>query len=216
MAGADTRNIALVGHGGAGKTTLTEAILFATKMVSRQGTIGDKNTVSDFADDEKERGHSIDCTVLHGDWKGKHLNVLDTPGYPDFVGQALRCLDVVDCALIGHELQRLRLNASEHRSTAALRNIGVRFLADDVFIAPAAMTKQSAEVRLSSTRQEKRRLGSQSLGCDFLKPIDGGIIAVHVISDLRCSHRLAHRHRWTSNGVTSQVDDVNCGYVFGH
>ena len=55
MAGNDTRNIALVGHGRSGKTTLGEAALFAAKAVSRQGTIGDKNTVSDFADHERER-----------------------------------------------------------------------------------------------------------------------------------------------------------------
>ncbi|MCK6460360.1 MAG: elongation factor G [Planctomycetes bacterium] len=100
MAGNDTRNIALVGHGRSGKTTLAEAILFAAKVVSRQGTIGDKNTVSDFTDDERERGHSIDAALLHAPWKGKDLNITDAPGYPDFVGQALRGLDAADCAIV--------------------------------------------------------------------------------------------------------------------
>jgi len=100
MAGNDTRNIALVGHGRSGKTTLGEAILFAAKAVSRQGTIADKNTVADFADDERERGHSIDASLLHAKWKGKDFNILDAPGYPDFVGQALRGLDAADCAVI--------------------------------------------------------------------------------------------------------------------
>jgi elongation factor G len=100
MAGNDTRNIALVGHGRSGKTTLAEAILFAAKVVSRQGTIGDKNTASDFTDDERERGHSIDAALLHAPWKGKELNITDAPGYPDFVGQALRGLDAADCAVV--------------------------------------------------------------------------------------------------------------------
>ncbi len=99
-ASSDVRNVALVGHGGAGKTTLTEAILFCAKATSRQGTVGDKNTVSDFAEDEKERGHSIDSALLYADWKGKTFNLIDTPGYPDFVGQALRALDAADCAVL--------------------------------------------------------------------------------------------------------------------
>ncbi len=100
MAGNDIRNIALVGHGRSGKTTLAEAILFAAKVVSRQGTVGDQNTVSDFTDDERERGHSIDAALLHAPWKGKDINITDAPGYPDFVGQALRGLDAADCAVI--------------------------------------------------------------------------------------------------------------------
>jgi len=100
MAAGDIRNIALVGHGGAGKTTLSEAILFACGATSRQGKVDEKNTVSDFADDEKERGHSIDLSLLHADHKGKRFQVADTPGYPDFVGQALRGLDGADLAVV--------------------------------------------------------------------------------------------------------------------
>ncbi|MHC4937600.1 MAG: elongation factor G [Planctomycetota bacterium] len=100
MAGKDTRNIAFVGHGGAGKTSLCEAFLFAAKAVNRQGTVGDKNTVSDFTEDEKERGHSIEIGVMHCDWKGKYFQLLDAPGYPDFQGQAIRALDGADLAVV--------------------------------------------------------------------------------------------------------------------
>jgi len=100
MAGADTRNIAFVGHGGAGKTSLCEAILFAAGAVSRQGKVADKNTVSDSTDDEHERGHSIEIGVLHCDWKGKDFHLLDAPGYPDFQGQAIRALDGADLAVV--------------------------------------------------------------------------------------------------------------------
>ncbi len=100
MAGGDTRNIVLVGHGGAGKTTLAEAIVFTCGTTSRQGKVGEKNTVSDFADDERDRGHSIDMAVLHATHKGKLFQLVDTPGYPDFVGQAFRGLDAGDIAVV--------------------------------------------------------------------------------------------------------------------
>ncbi|MEM8886091.1 MAG: elongation factor G [Planctomycetota bacterium] len=100
MAGANTRNIAFVGHGGAGKTSLCEAFLSASGVVSRQGRVGDKNTVSDFLEDEKERGHSLEIGVMHCDWKGKDFHLLDAPGYPDFQGQAIRALDGADLAVV--------------------------------------------------------------------------------------------------------------------
>jgi len=100
MPAESTRNIALVGHGGAGKTTLAEAILFACGMVTRRGRVLEGNTVSDFADDEKESGHSIETSLLYADWKDRTFQIADTPGYPDFVGQALRGLDAADCALV--------------------------------------------------------------------------------------------------------------------
>jgi len=100
MPAESTRNIALVGHGGAGKTTLAEAILFSCKMVTRQGRVSEGNTVSDFADDEKESGHSIETSLLHAGWKDHSFQIADTPGYPDFVGQALRGLDAADCAVV--------------------------------------------------------------------------------------------------------------------
>ncbi len=97
---ADIRNIALLGHAGAGKTTLADAILHAAGTIGHIGDVEKGSTVSDFTDEEKERGHSIYCTALYTDHDGKHINVLDTPGFPDFIGHAFQALSAVETAAI--------------------------------------------------------------------------------------------------------------------
>jgi elongation factor G len=96
----DIRNIALVGHGAAGKTSLADTLLFEAKAVDRRGSVDDGTSVSDYDDEEHKRHFSIDTSVLNMEHKGKHFNVLDTPGYPDFVGSALGALSAVETALI--------------------------------------------------------------------------------------------------------------------
>lgn len=96
----DIRNIALVGHGAAGKTSLADALLFQAKAVERKGSVDDGSSVSDFDEEEKKRKFSIDSSVLHLDYKGKRINLIDTPGYPDFVGGALGALDAVETVAI--------------------------------------------------------------------------------------------------------------------
>lgn len=96
----DIRNIALVGHGAAGKTTLAEAMLFKAKAISRLGSVKDGTTTSDFDQDEKERNHSIDTAVLHLSWMGAEVNLLDTPGYPDFIGEAVAAIGSVGAVLV--------------------------------------------------------------------------------------------------------------------
>src|SRR5436190_13975083 len=96
----DIRNVALVGHGGIGKTTLADALLFHAKAVDRKGSVDDGSSISDFDEEEKKRKFSIDTSVLHLDHKGKRVHLLDTPGYPDFVGAALMALGAVENALI--------------------------------------------------------------------------------------------------------------------
>src|SRR5205807_6747812 len=96
----DIRNIALVGHGAAGKTSLADALLFKAKAVDRRGSVDDGTSVSDYDDEEKKRHFSIDTSILHFEHKGKFFNLLDTPGYPDFVGAALEALDPVETAAI--------------------------------------------------------------------------------------------------------------------
>src|SRR4051794_35031736 len=96
----DIRNLAIVGHGAAGKTSLADALLFRAKTVDRQGSVDDGTSVSDYDDEEKKRHFSIDTSILHMEDKGKRINLLDTPGYPDFVGSALEALGAVENALI--------------------------------------------------------------------------------------------------------------------
>ena len=96
----DIRNIALVGHGAAGKTSLADALLFQAKAVSRRGSGEDDTSVSDYDEEEHKRRFSIDTSLLHLDYKGKRIHLLDTPGYPDFVGAALEALPAVETAVL--------------------------------------------------------------------------------------------------------------------
>jgi elongation factor G len=96
----DVVNIALVGHGAAGKTSLADALLFKAGAVDRRGSVDEGTSMSDYDEEEKKRHFSIDTSVLYVEHKGKHLHILDTPGYPDFVGAALEGLDPVETALI--------------------------------------------------------------------------------------------------------------------
>jgi len=93
------RNIALVGHQGAGKTTLAEAMLFDAGAVPRMGNVEDGSTVSDYHPAEKERGMSVFTSLLNVEWEGHKINILDTPGYADFVGETLAALRVADTAV---------------------------------------------------------------------------------------------------------------------
>lgn len=94
------RNIALAGHGASGKTSLAEAFLFSMGEVNRIGNIEAGTTVSDYNPDEIERQISISSSILHGDWKDCKINILDTPGYSDFVGEVLGAIQVVDTVIL--------------------------------------------------------------------------------------------------------------------
>lgn len=94
------RNIVLLGHGGSGKTTLTEAMLYTAGKLSRLGKVENGNTVSDFDPEEIKRRFSIRTSLLPVEWKSHKLNLLDTPGYFDFVGAVKEAISVADGALI--------------------------------------------------------------------------------------------------------------------
>ena len=93
------RNVALVGHGGSGKTSLAEALLFVAGATTRQGSVDDGTTILDFEPEEVDRKISLGISVASVDWNGHRINLIDTPGYADFSGEARSALHAADLAL---------------------------------------------------------------------------------------------------------------------
>jgi elongation factor G len=93
------RNVAVVGHQGAGKTTLVEALLFASGATNRMGSVEDGNTVTDFDEEEHRRGQSVSLALAPVEWSDHKINLLDAPGYADFLGDVCAALEVADVAL---------------------------------------------------------------------------------------------------------------------
>ncbi len=97
---SEIRNLALVGHRGTGKTTFTEVILSEAGLISEPGSVDDGSAASDFTEEEQEKGYSIFNSYFNFSWKNTHFNLIDTPGYIDFRGEAASALSMVEGALI--------------------------------------------------------------------------------------------------------------------
>ena len=102
---SDIRSIVLIGHGGSGKATLADAMLHAAKATGRLGSVDDGTSMMDYSDIEKERKHSVDPAAVHFDHAGKTIDLIDSPGYPDFIGGAI-------CSLAGADVAVLVISAS--------------------------------------------------------------------------------------------------------
>jgi len=102
---SDIRSIVLIGHGGSGKTSLAEAMLHAAKATGRLGSVDDGTSMMDYSDIEKERNHSVDPAAAHFEHAGKTVDLIDSPGYPDFIGGAI-------CSLAGADVAVLVISAS--------------------------------------------------------------------------------------------------------
>src|SRR5512136_2234893 len=94
------RNVCLIGHGGAGKTSLTEALLFSAGSTTRLGKVEEGNTLSDYHPDEIDRQISINTALLFTEWKSCKINIIDTPGYTDFTGEVKASVRVADTAIV--------------------------------------------------------------------------------------------------------------------
>ncbi len=96
----DIRNVALAGHGASGKTSLADALLFAAGATNRKGSVDDGTSALDVDEEEKRRHFTIDCHLGHLAWDGKQVHLIDTPGYPDFIGNALSALAAVENVVV--------------------------------------------------------------------------------------------------------------------
>src|SRR5437764_11723237 len=134
----DIRNVALLGHGASGKTSLADALLFKAGAVDRKGSPDEGSSVSDYDDEEKKRHFSIDASLLHLEHNGKQVHLIDAPGYPDFVGAALEALAAVENALIvisapnGIEVSTRRLFAEAGRRGLARMLVINKMDADNI------------------------------------------------------------------------------------
>ena len=96
----EIRNVVLLGHGGSGKTSLVEAMLYVSGATNRMGKVTESNTVSDFDKEEQKRGFSISTSLIPIEWEKAKINILDTPGYFDFVGEVEEAVSAADAAVI--------------------------------------------------------------------------------------------------------------------
>ena len=99
------RNIALLGHAGAGKTTIAESLLFTSGAINRKGSIEEHNSASDYNEIEQERNSSLFATPLFAEWNDVKINFIDTPGYNDYIGELIADVSVVDTAVIAINAQ---------------------------------------------------------------------------------------------------------------
>ncbi|MCH8272242.1 MAG: elongation factor G [Candidatus Marinimicrobia bacterium] len=121
----DIRNLSLIGHSGAGKTTLTEAMLFTAGAINRQGNVDEGTTTSDYRNDEKERKISIQTSLNQFEFGNNKLNVLDTPGYSDFAGEVKSALRISDMAIIiVHAVAGIEVGTEQAWEFAKERNLG--------------------------------------------------------------------------------------------
>ena len=96
----EIKNLALIGSTKSGKTTLAETMMFEGGVIERRGTVEEKNTISDYHEIEYDRGNSVYATSLHTEWRGTKLNIIDTPGFDDFIGEVVSSMRVADTCIM--------------------------------------------------------------------------------------------------------------------
>jgi elongation factor G len=149
---AQIRNVALIAHHGVGKTSLAEAMLFLSKATNRIGRISDGTTMLDYAADEIQRQITINLSLAQFEWAGHKINLLDTPGYPDFVGDVHSALRVADAALLV-----LRANTGVEVGTEVVWEI-VKHEKTPVLLVVNMMDKEHADFG-AAVRSAHDRLG---------------------------------------------------------
>jgi elongation factor G len=150
----EIRNVGMVGHGGVGKTSLVEAILYDVGVTTRLGRVDDGTTTSDYTDDEIQRKTSIGASLLHLEWKNHKVNLIDMPGYADFIGEVVGGLRVAETALI-----LLSAQAGVEVGTEQVWNIAQKYSIARAFFVNK-MEKEHADFE-KTVKQAKECFGHQ-------------------------------------------------------
>ena len=194
---SEIRNIALLGNGGSGKTTLTESLLFEAGIITRRGKVAQKNTVSDYFPVEQEYGYSVFSTVFHTEWKGKKLNFIDCPGSDDFVGSAITALNVADTAVILINAQ----NGPEVGTQNQFRNTDK--LGKPVVFAVNQLDRENSDFH-SCVEKLQEIYGAKVVPVQY--PINEGAGFNSMIDVL-----LMKKYTWKAEGGAPTIEDIPAG-----
>lgn len=190
----EIKNLALLGSSGAGKTSLTEAMLYEGGVIKRRGTIDGGNTVSDYFPVEQDYGYSVFSTVLYAEWLGKKLNVIDCPGSDDFIGGVISSLNVTDTSLmVVHGARGVEVGTQNHfRYTENLAK-------PVIFVVNALDHDQADFEQVSAQLQDN--FGSKSVIVQY--PVQCGGAFNQVVDVLKMK-----MYQWGPDGGEPKVVDI--------
>ncbi len=168
---ASIRAVAVVGHGGAGKTTLIETLLHRAGAITAAGSVERGSTVCDFDAQEKAVGHSLQSALVNFAWEDVHVHAVDTPGYPDFAGQAMAALAGVDTALVVINAQTgIELMTERMMNAAAKRNLARMIVINKIDAENLDLSGLMADIR--------ERFGPACKFLDLPTPDHGKVVEV--------------------------------------
>jgi elongation factor G len=188
----EIRNIALVGGAKSGKTTLAECMLLEGGVINRRGSVDDKNTVSDYRDIEHERQNSVSSTVLYAEFGGKKINIIDTPGFDDFVGEVVSALKVADTGVMVINAQNgVEVGAEISWRYTSRNNTPVIFAINHL-----EHEKSNFE---ETIRQLKAQFGNHVTICQY--PVNAGLGFDSVVDLIKMK-----MYKYSDNGAVQELD----------
>ncbi|MCX7897280.1 MAG: elongation factor G [Rhodocyclaceae bacterium] len=201
------RAIALVGHGGAGKTTLAEAMLARAGVIAAAGSVEKGNTVCDYDPQEKAVGHSLQSALVNFAWEDVHIHLIDTPGYPDFAGQALAALAGVDTAVVVINAQTgVELMTERMMKAAAERGLARMIVVNKIDADNLDLSALMVEIR--------ERFGPACKFLDLPSPDHAKVVEVleHDVGETEID-TAAHAHRELIDQLVEEDESLMMRYL---